>query len=106
MGRTSTSTETVFSATAMILNPIIGPEPISGSSRMKGGSATKILLDSIIIAATTAAAAGRSRKQSPDLNLHSHVLSSNEGSQVSAILGSFHSLLSSIQVTEQTRSLI
>ncbi|XP_013406772.1 glucokinase regulatory protein [Lingula anatina] len=28
-----------------IINPIIGPEPITGSSRMKGGTATKILLD-------------------------------------------------------------
>jgi N-acetylmuramic acid 6-phosphate (MurNAc-6-P) etherase len=29
----------------IILNPIVGPESITGSSRMKGGSATKILLD-------------------------------------------------------------
>ena len=35
----------------MIINPIIGPEPIAGSSRMKGGSATKILLDAIILIA-------------------------------------------------------
>ena len=28
-----------------ILNPLIGPEPITGSSRMKSGSSTKILLD-------------------------------------------------------------
>jgi N-acetylmuramic acid 6-phosphate (MurNAc-6-P) etherase len=32
---------------AIILNPIIGAEPISGSSRMKGGTATKIMLDTI-----------------------------------------------------------
>ncbi len=31
----------------LILNPIVGPEPITGSTRMKGGSATKILLDVI-----------------------------------------------------------
>lgn len=30
-----------------ILNPIIGPEPITGSTRMKGGSATKILIEII-----------------------------------------------------------
>ncbi len=27
--------------------PVVGPEPITGSTRMKGGSATKIILDSI-----------------------------------------------------------
>jgi len=31
----------------LILNPILGPEPITGSTRMKGGSATKIVLDTI-----------------------------------------------------------
>jgi N-acetylmuramic acid 6-phosphate (MurNAc-6-P) etherase len=31
-----------------ILNPLIGPEPITGSSRMKSGTATKIMLDVII----------------------------------------------------------
>eukprot|EP00049_Salpingoeca_infusionum_P009545 m.161685 g.161685 ORF g.161685 m.161685 type:complete len:589 (-) comp14364_c1_seq9:299-2065(-) len=36
---------------AFILNPIVGPEAIAGSSRMKGGSMTKILLDSIVIPA-------------------------------------------------------
>ncbi|XP_077991685.1 glucokinase regulatory protein-like [Glandiceps talaboti] len=30
-----------------ILNPVVGPEPITGSSRMKSGSATKILLETI-----------------------------------------------------------
>lgn len=33
------------SSEASILNPIIGPEPITGSTRMKSGSATKILLE-------------------------------------------------------------
>lgn len=32
---------------SLILNPIIGPEPITGSTRMKSGSATKILLEMI-----------------------------------------------------------
>ncbi|KAM8954206.1 glucokinase regulatory protein [Pelodytes ibericus] len=34
---------------AFILNPAIGPEGISGSSRMKGGSATKILLETLFL---------------------------------------------------------
>ncbi|XP_064783110.1 glucokinase regulatory protein [Oncorhynchus masou masou] len=40
---------------AFIINPAVGPEAISGSSRMKGGSATKILLETILAAAHTAA---------------------------------------------------
>lgn len=35
----------------IILNPVVGPEAITGSSRMKGGSATKILLESILLKA-------------------------------------------------------
>ncbi|NLX20740.1 MAG: hypothetical protein GXY55_03585 [Phycisphaerae bacterium] len=31
----------------MILNPVVGPEPVTGSTRMKGGSATKLLLETI-----------------------------------------------------------
>ena len=34
-----------------MLNPIVGPEALTGSSRMKGGSATKILLESILLSA-------------------------------------------------------
>ena len=30
-----------------IINPIVGPEPVAGSSRMKGGSATKLMLEMI-----------------------------------------------------------
>ncbi len=40
----------------VILNPIVGPEPITGSTRMKSGSATKLLLETIF-----AAAAGESK---------------------------------------------
>uniref|UniRef100_A0A8C0LDR4 Glucokinase regulatory protein n=1 Tax=Canis lupus dingo TaxID=286419 RepID=A0A8C0LDR4_CANLU len=36
---------------AFVLNPAIGPEGLSGSSRMKGGSATKILLETLLLAA-------------------------------------------------------
>jgi N-acetylmuramic acid 6-phosphate (MurNAc-6-P) etherase len=35
----------------VILNPIVGPEPITGSTRMKGGSATKILLEVLLTSA-------------------------------------------------------
>ncbi len=38
---------------ALVLNPIIGPEPISGSSRMKGGTATKVILDTVFYLAST-----------------------------------------------------
>ena len=30
-----------------IINPVVGPEPITGSTRMKGGTATKIILDTL-----------------------------------------------------------
>ncbi|XP_067841374.1 glucokinase regulatory protein [Heptranchias perlo] len=36
---------------AYIINPAVGPEGITGSSRMKGGSATKILLETILLTA-------------------------------------------------------
>ncbi|KAM4694062.1 glucokinase regulatory protein isoform 1-T2 [Discoglossus pictus] len=36
---------------AFILNPAVGPEGICGSSRMKGGSATKILLETLFLVA-------------------------------------------------------
>ena len=32
-----------------LLNPIVGPEAVTGSSRMKGGSMTKILLESLFV---------------------------------------------------------
>jgi N-acetylmuramic acid 6-phosphate (MurNAc-6-P) etherase len=32
-----------------LLNPLVGPEPITGSSRMKSGSATKVILDLIFL---------------------------------------------------------
>ena len=34
-----------------ILNPIIGPEPITGSSRMKSGTTTRVLLETLALAA-------------------------------------------------------
>lgn len=40
-------------AAAVVINPVVGPEAIAGSSRMKGGSATKIICETM---ATVAAA--------------------------------------------------
>jgi N-acetylmuramic acid 6-phosphate (MurNAc-6-P) etherase len=34
-----------------LLNPIVGPEPITGSSRMKGGTTTKMLLEAMFLPA-------------------------------------------------------
>ncbi|KAM9054523.1 LOW QUALITY PROTEIN: glucokinase regulatory protein [Megaptera novaeangliae] len=36
---------------AFVLNPATGPEGLNGSSRIKGGSATKILLETLLLAA-------------------------------------------------------
>ncbi|XP_066445233.1 glucokinase regulatory protein [Eleutherodactylus coqui] len=36
---------------AFVLNPAVGPEGLCGSSRMKGGSATKILLETLFLVA-------------------------------------------------------
>ena len=35
----------------VLINPILGPEPLCGSTRMKGGSATKIILDAVLLPA-------------------------------------------------------
>lgn len=35
----------------IMLNPVVGPEPITGSTRMKGGSATKMLMDIVFAVA-------------------------------------------------------
>ncbi|KAK7152554.1 hypothetical protein R3I93_010700 [Phoxinus phoxinus] len=40
---------------AFVLNPVLGAEAISGSSRMKGGSATKIILETVLLAGYEAA---------------------------------------------------
>ncbi|KAG7241062.1 hypothetical protein INR49_026093 [Caranx melampygus] len=47
--------ELAKSQAAFLINPTVGPEAISGSSRMKGGSATKILLDVVLSSAHAAA---------------------------------------------------
>ncbi|XP_037617632.1 glucokinase regulatory protein isoform X2 [Sebastes umbrosus] len=43
--------ELAKSQKAFLINPAVGPEAISGSSRMKGGSATKIILEVVLSAA-------------------------------------------------------
>ena len=45
--------QAVDSSTAdcAIINPVIGPEPVAGSSRMKGGTATLVILDVICLQA-------------------------------------------------------
>lgn len=40
-----------------VLNPVVGPEAIAGSSRMKGGTATHVLLDATCFVATCSATA-------------------------------------------------
>ncbi|XP_058478160.1 glucokinase regulatory protein [Solea solea] len=47
--------ELVQTHEAFVINPAVAPEAVSGSSRMKGGSATKILLDVVLSAAHAAA---------------------------------------------------
>uniref|UniRef100_A0A3B5A8Q8 Glucokinase regulator n=1 Tax=Stegastes partitus TaxID=144197 RepID=A0A3B5A8Q8_9TELE len=46
--------ELAKSQQAFLINPAVGPEAISGSSRMKGGSTTKILLEVVLSAAHAA----------------------------------------------------
>lgn len=36
---------------ALLLNPVVGPEAVAGSTRMKGGTATKLLLDAACLLA-------------------------------------------------------
>ena len=43
-------------APAYVLTPVVGPESVQGSTRLKGGTATRILLDSIFAAAVASVA--------------------------------------------------
>ncbi|XP_060081243.1 glucokinase regulatory protein-like [Ylistrum balloti] len=56
------------SGKGFILNPVVGPEPITGSSRMKSGSATKIMLEAILVAAYNSLS-----DQSPSWDTHAHL---------------------------------
>jgi N-acetylmuramic acid 6-phosphate (MurNAc-6-P) etherase len=52
---------------ALLLNPSLGPEAVAGSSRMKGGSATSILVQSVSLVACAAAAAAAPAAARPSL---------------------------------------
>ena len=43
----------------VLINPILGPEALAGSTRMKGGTATKLVLDAAFAAAAVSACASR-----------------------------------------------
>jgi N-acetylmuramic acid 6-phosphate (MurNAc-6-P) etherase len=47
----------------VILNPVVGPEPITGSTRMKGGSATKLMLETIFALVATKTVLSGTRRQ-------------------------------------------
>lgn len=47
----------------VILNPVVGPEPITGSTRMKGGSVTKLILEVIFALAATKTVLSRSGRE-------------------------------------------
>ncbi len=49
-------------AEGTVLNPAVGPEPVTGSTRMKGGSATKMLLDCLWHRAAAHAAGASARE--------------------------------------------
>lgn len=57
-----------------ILSPTLGPEAITGSTRMKGGSGTKIVLESIIAASCKAAFSGTSVATDNTATIHNHFL--------------------------------
>jgi N-acetylmuramic acid 6-phosphate (MurNAc-6-P) etherase len=46
-----TARRVAAASNAALLNPVIGPEPVTGSTRMKSGTATKILLETLFHAA-------------------------------------------------------
>lgn len=48
------------SPSGILLTPAVGPEAVAGSTRMKGGSATKLVLDTVCSSALRAALEGRS----------------------------------------------
>jgi N-acetylmuramic acid 6-phosphate (MurNAc-6-P) etherase len=54
---------------SVVLNPVLGPEAIAGSSRLKGGSGTKMLLEGLVGAACEVAA-GRLPPAGPALHAH------------------------------------
>lgn len=93
---------------ACLLNPVVGPEVVTGSTRMKSGSATKIILEIICSTAIACASASPAAAVSPVdaersvselINLYSNVIAatytSTELSLPPLISKSSHSLRSS-----------
>ena len=50
-----------------VLNPVIGPEAVTGSSRMKGGSMTKILIETVFMTALMPHCSGSTSSDAPPL---------------------------------------
>ncbi|XP_064163003.1 glucokinase regulatory protein isoform X4 [Anguilla rostrata] len=76
---------------AFIINPAVGPEPLSGSSRMKAGSATKILLETLLWAAHTSALSHTHTTHRDVLNLlrdyeHVHRITYSQSDQIAVLV--------------------
>ncbi|XP_036604858.1 glucokinase regulatory protein isoform X2 [Trichosurus vulpecula] len=76
---------------AFVLNPAIGPEGLSGSSRMKGGSATKILLETVLLAAHKTVDRGVAASQSCLLEIlrtfeRAHKVTYSQGPKIAALM--------------------
>lgn len=81
-GGTFRDVATSLAARGALLNPVVGPEAIAGSSRMKGGSATLILADAVCYRAlqlsrgeaapSIAAAVGSAHEAVRTTYLHAH----------------------------------
>ena len=89
----------------ILLNPIVGPEPICASSRMKGGTCTKILLD-VVLGIATARVYGTSFQQ---YHHKIHKIRTVDAA-IDAVLQSFdaarRATYETVQVTSQLSSLI
>ena len=62
---------------AVILNPCVGPEAICGSTRMKGGSATKILLEALAATALTSFLRSQQAHSDPQKDITSNSVQGN-----------------------------
>ncbi|XP_044516924.1 glucokinase regulatory protein [Gracilinanus agilis] len=76
---------------AFVLNPAIGPEGLSGSSRMKGGSATKVLLETLLLAAHKTVDRGIAASQSCLLEIlrtfeRAHKVTYSQGTKIAALM--------------------
>ncbi|XP_061072052.1 glucokinase regulatory protein isoform X2 [Conger conger] len=71
---------------AFIINPAVGPEPISGSSRMKAGSTTKILLETLLWSAHTSTATHRDVLKLLKNYEHIHRVTYSQSEQIAALV--------------------